>query len=256
MKLSPLAPLALAAGALAFSGCESQSSYATASSAPTSTVSQARAVGSDYTFVFLLAGPNDGQLEPEELKVAREGHFENMQRLAQEGVLLLAGPLTEPRSDEAHRGVFLFDVDDVEEARAIAATDPGVVAGVFELAVYPFRSPSDLRRVLQIEQAAQEAHDPEAPAVDTRPYVLASADDASALRVVKHLEYKGQAFFYGVFGGELEGTTLVALDALRKEAAQELLEEAAGATDTAVDWTLHGWFSTDSIEALAEHSAD
>lgn len=261
MKVPPLAPLALAAGVLALAGCTSSAAQDEAEPTPaapqvaTATAPTAAPLieGDDFAFVFLLAGPNDGQLEPEALQAAREGHFGNMKRLAEEGVLLIAGPLTEPRSDTAHRGVFLFDVADVDAAREIGASDPGVEAGVFELAVLPFRSPSDLRRVLELERAALEAaeHDPQAVPADTRPYMLATADAAAALPVIERLERDGKAYFHGVFGGELEGTALVALDALRKDDALVLLDAAASATGTSVDWTLHGWFSTDRIEALA-----
>ena len=80
---------------------------------------------------------------------------------------------------------------------------------------------------------------------------MASAEADSAAPVIEHLESEGKAFFHGTFGDELEGRTIVALDALRKDAAEVLLADAASATGTDVDWTLHGWFSTENVAKLA-----
>jgi uncharacterized protein YciI len=54
------------------------------------------------------------------------GHFANMQRLAKEGKLVLAGPLD---GVDGWRGLFVLAVDDIEEARALVATDPVVAQG-------------------------------------------------------------------------------------------------------------------------------
>jgi uncharacterized protein YciI len=79
-----------------------------------------------YVLVVLRTGPTrvpDG--------AAREamfaGHFANMERLAKEGKLVLAGPFAE--DPDGWRGLFVFAVGDVEEARRLVATDPVVVQG-------------------------------------------------------------------------------------------------------------------------------
>ena len=140
MKLPWMISLALASS-LAL-GCSSGflSSQTEASSLSHSESTSSTEAGEMYSFVFLLAGPREGQLVQEELMAAREGHFGNMKRLADEGVLLIAGPLTDPRADLKHRGIFIFDVDNVDTAREIAETDPGVQLGAFDVEVYPFRS--------------------------------------------------------------------------------------------------------------------
>ena len=51
------------------------------------------------------------------------GHFANMERLAKEGKLVLAGPLD---GVDGWRGLFVLATDDLEEARAWVATDPVV----------------------------------------------------------------------------------------------------------------------------------
>lgn len=54
------------------------------------------------------------------------GHFANMQRLAKDGKLALAGPLD---GVDGWRGLFVLAVNDLEEARALVATDPVVAQG-------------------------------------------------------------------------------------------------------------------------------
>lgn len=54
------------------------------------------------------------------------GHFANMERLAKEGKLAFAGPLD---GVDGWRGLFVLAVSDLEEARALVATDPVVAQG-------------------------------------------------------------------------------------------------------------------------------
>ncbi|WP_202842233.1 YciI family protein [Luteimonas saliphila] len=55
------------------------------------------------------------------------GHFANMKRLSDAGQLALAGPFVE--HPEGWRGLYVFAVDSLDEAKALAETDPVVVEG-------------------------------------------------------------------------------------------------------------------------------
>ena len=55
-----------------------------------------------------------------------KGHFANMKRLADAGKLALAGPLD---GVDGWRGLFIMAVSDIEEAKALVATDPVVAQG-------------------------------------------------------------------------------------------------------------------------------
>ena len=57
----------------------------------------------DYVFVFLEAGPREREMSAEEKERVSALHAANLNRLAAEGALLLAGPLSTPRSDPASR---------------------------------------------------------------------------------------------------------------------------------------------------------
>jgi uncharacterized protein YciI len=91
----------------------------------------ARSVGADdrgmrsYVLVILKTGPNRVPAGPERDEMFK-GHFANMKRLSAEGKLALAGPLD---GVEGWRGLYIFAVADIEEARKLVATDPVVQKG-------------------------------------------------------------------------------------------------------------------------------
>lgn len=79
----------------------------------------------NYVLVILKTGPTPlpkGEKRNEMFK----GHFANIQRLANEGKLAAAGPFD---GAEGWRGMFIFAVKDIEEAKALTATDPVIING-------------------------------------------------------------------------------------------------------------------------------
>jgi uncharacterized protein YciI len=78
-----------------------------------------------YVLVILKTGPKP-MPAGEERKQMFAGHFANMERLANEGKLVLAGPFD---GVDGWRGMFVFAVKDIEEARQLTATDPVIVNG-------------------------------------------------------------------------------------------------------------------------------
>ena len=91
----------------------------------------ARTVGADelgmrsYVLVILKTGPNKVAAGPERDEMFK-GHFANMNRLAAEGKLAIAGPLD---GVDGWRGLFVFAVADIDEARKLVATDPVIIKG-------------------------------------------------------------------------------------------------------------------------------
>jgi len=91
----------------------------------------ARSVGADdfgmkrYVLVVLKTGPKQMPAGPERDEMFR-GHFANMKRLSAEGKLALAGPFD---GVDGWRGLFIFAVADIDEARKLTATDPVIING-------------------------------------------------------------------------------------------------------------------------------
>jgi uncharacterized protein YciI len=78
-----------------------------------------------YVLVILKTGPNKVPAGPERDEMFK-GHFANMGRLAAEKKLALAGPLD---GVDGWRGLFVFAVSDIDEAKTLVATDPVVIKG-------------------------------------------------------------------------------------------------------------------------------
>lgn len=78
-----------------------------------------------YVLVVLKTGPTRVPDGPQRQAMFK-GHFENMQRLSDEGKLVLAGPFD---GVDGWRGLFIFAVADIEEAKKLVATDPVIING-------------------------------------------------------------------------------------------------------------------------------
>lgn len=214
-----------------------------------------RADALDVSWVFILTGPHSGDLPPDEMDRAMNGHFANMDRLARAGQLLVAGPLGPPRSDPAHRGIFVIDESDPEKALAVAKSDPAVEAGVFVLTAHPWRTGDPIRRVLELDRADQTARAAASPTGEApwegRSYVLVTAADGDAgERALAPLVEEGLVLFQGRFGGDMDGTLLACLDAAEASQAEEMLAATAEVTGEEVGWTLHGWYGMYGLEQL------
>jgi uncharacterized protein YciI len=87
-----------------------------------------------YVLVILKTGPTRVPAGPERDEMFK-GHFANMNRLSAEGKLALAGPLD---GVDGWRGLFVFAVPDIDEAKKHVATDPVIIKGemVAEYHVY------------------------------------------------------------------------------------------------------------------------
>lgn len=82
-----------------------------------------------YVLCILKTGPRDAEIKGKERQEIFAGHFANINRLADEGKLAVAGPFG--KNDKSYRGLYIFNVATVEEAEALVVLDPAVKAGVF-----------------------------------------------------------------------------------------------------------------------------
>ena len=102
----------------------------------------ARQLGADelgmksYVMAFLKAGPSRSQDSTEAARLQR-AHLDNIQRMAREGKLLLAGPFLD--SGEV-RGIYIFNVESVAEARRL------------EMELHPWYGTAALQQVQDLHQ--------------------------------------------------------------------------------------------------------
>ena len=91
----------------------------------------ARDLGADqygmkkYVFTFLKKGSNRdlGEEESRKLQIA---HLNNINRMAEEGKLVVAGPFLD---DGEIRGIYIFNVESIDEAKELTKTDPAIQSG-------------------------------------------------------------------------------------------------------------------------------
>ena len=88
-----------------------------------------------YVLVVLKTGPTPVP-KGEKRDAMFKGHFANMERLSKQGKLALAGPFEQ--NADGWRGLFVFAVSSVEEAKALTATDPVIVNGEMVAEYHPW----------------------------------------------------------------------------------------------------------------------
>lgn len=92
-----------------------------------------------FWLVILKTGPKDKEITDTAIRnPIFAGHFANMNRLYEEGILKAAGPFG--KNDFTWRGLFILDCANKEEAEAHVKTDPSVAAGVFIYDIVPWYS--------------------------------------------------------------------------------------------------------------------
>jgi len=94
---------------------------------------------------FLYRGAEPPPMPEEELEALQRAHLGYMSWLAKEGKLLLAGPFLDGTD---LRGICLYSVEAVEEARALGDGDPAVQAGRLRFEYHPWYGPRGITSVL------------------------------------------------------------------------------------------------------------
>jgi uncharacterized protein YciI len=99
-----------------------------------------------YVLVILKTGPRK-MPEGDARKDMFKGHFANMERLAKDKKLALAGPLD---GVDGWRGVFVMAVPDIEQAKTLVDTDPVIVNGEMVAEYHKFFSSAGLMMVNEV----------------------------------------------------------------------------------------------------------
>lgn len=86
-----------------------------------------------YMLVVLKTGPNQ-TTDAQFINQCFRGHLDNINRLADEGKLVVAGPLGQ--NDKTYRGIFILNVASIEEAELLLQTDPAIKEGLLDTEIY------------------------------------------------------------------------------------------------------------------------
>lgn len=105
-----------------------------------------------YIMAFLRRGPVRNHDSAAAAAIQR-AHLDNIKRMADEGFLILAGPFLD---DNDIRGIYLFNVESIDEARALTETDPAIQSGRLVMELRPWYGSAALLKVNDIHKAFWE----------------------------------------------------------------------------------------------------
>ncbi|MFZ1321701.1 MAG: YciI family protein [Ignavibacteria bacterium] len=105
-----------------------------------------------YVLAFLKAGKVKSESHEKAQELQLE-HLRNITKMAEEGVLVLAGPFMD---DTEIRGIYIFDVKTIEEAQRLTETDPAIKAGILEMELHPWYGSAALMELTKLHGTIQK----------------------------------------------------------------------------------------------------
>ena len=107
---------------------------------------------STYVIAFLKTGPNRDQDSLTAVKL-QKAHMDNIQRMAEQGELVLAGPFLD---NGELRGIYIFNVTSLEEAKKLTETDPAIQAGRLAMELHPWYGSAVLKKLNHFHKAVEK----------------------------------------------------------------------------------------------------
>jgi len=105
-----------------------------------------------YVMAFLTKGSKRSQDSTRREEI-QKAHLNNIIRLANEGKQIMAGPFLD---DTDIRGIFIFNVESIEEAKKLTETDPAVKAGVLSMELHSWYGPAILPEVIRLNKKLEK----------------------------------------------------------------------------------------------------
>ncbi|MBI1932465.1 MAG: hypothetical protein HYS24_08000 [Ignavibacteriales bacterium] len=101
-----------------------------------------------YVMAFLKRGPNK-DIDSTKRAELMNAHLTNIFRLADEGKLVLAGPFL---NDGELRGIYIFDVENLDEAKKLTETDPAIQQETLSMELIPWYGTAALIEVNELSK--------------------------------------------------------------------------------------------------------
>lgn len=99
-----------------------------------------------YILVMLKTGTNQ-TTDKTFINNSFRGHLDNINRLVDDGKLIVAGPLG--KNDKTYRGIFVLDVKTIEEAEALLQSDPAIKEDLLDFELYKWYGSAALPEYLE-----------------------------------------------------------------------------------------------------------
>jgi len=100
-----------------------------------------------YFFVILKSGNNTSK-DKTLIDSVFKGHMQNINRLAENGTLVLAGPFGD--NEKNYRGLYIFNAKDIDEVKELVDTDPAVIAKFLEPEIYPWYGSAAIQEITKL----------------------------------------------------------------------------------------------------------
>jgi len=101
-----------------------------------------------YVMVLLKTGTATG-LPKSKTDSLFAGHMQNINRLADSGKLVVAGPFFK---NDKYRGIFILNADSLEEGKKLVETDPAVQAKLLDMDLLMWYGSAALAETLEIHK--------------------------------------------------------------------------------------------------------
>jgi uncharacterized protein YciI len=105
-----------------------------------------------YVMVFLKTG-SATNVPKTRSDSAFAGHMQNINRLADSGKLVVAGPFFK---NDKYRGIFILNADSVEEAKKLVESDPAVQAKLLDMELLMWYGSAALAETLEIHKKIEK----------------------------------------------------------------------------------------------------
>ena len=206
---------------------------------------------SRYYVAFLRPDPARKALSNEEGERIQAAHMANIHKMADDGVLVSAGPF----EDTPHTisGIFIFKVDSLERAREIALKDPTVLEHRNTIDVHAWDGPAGIGE----EYTRLHKLDPKTPEnMQVHPFCMLSRDQktdaakellAAHGQFVEKLRKDGKLSAAGPADGDDELAGLVVFRAIPLEEAVRLMSEDPAVRAGVFKVEYHHWWSSDHV---------
>ena len=106
-----------------------------------------------YVLVILKTGTNTS-LSKTASDSLFAGHMKNITRLAEEGKLVVSGPMK--KNDKAYRGIFILNVPAIEDAKSLMDHDPAITGKLLDVEYFQWFGSAALPMYLQFHNRIEK----------------------------------------------------------------------------------------------------
>jgi uncharacterized protein YciI len=106
-----------------------------------------------YILVILKTGTNNLEKGQERNELFR-GHMENINRMAEDGKLVIAGPMG--KNDMTYQGIFILNVTTKEEARELLKSDPVIREKILDTELFEWYGSAAIGEYLKVHKKIEK----------------------------------------------------------------------------------------------------